>query len=496
MLGLLSIVIFLPAVVALPTLLLGRRNQKTARLLGLAGALAAFLVSMVILATYPLGSSGSGFHMVEKASWASSFGMNYVVAIDGISLPLLLIATSLTLLATAGSWDLINTRQGEYYALLLLLETGIIGVFTSLNLILFYVFWEIVLVPMFFLIGIWGGPKRKYASMKFLIFTYVGSVFMLFGFLALYIWTGSPSFDYSDLASRVPTLSTSLQIAASIAVSIGFAVKLPIVPFHTWLPDAHVEAPAPVSVLLAGLLLKMGGYGLIRFNLVLFPNANLVLWPIFATIGLITMIYGASVAIVQQDLKRMIALTSINHMGYVLLGAFTAVTISTTIGVSGAVFQMFTHALAIGCLFLMSGYIHEHAGTRNIDELHGLRGKMPQTITLLILASIAAMAVPGLANFISEYQVIQGALNANYLFILAIITPALTVGYFLWMLRRVVMTPGVGPSNDLHMHSLLILAAFLVPLFVLGAYPGPLLNNIINPTVAKLLHPLLAPGGP
>ena len=496
MLGLLSIVIFLPAVVALPTLLLGRRNQKIARLLGLAGALAAFLVSMVILAKYPLGSSGAGFHMIEKASWASSFGMNYVVAIDGISLPLLLIATSLTLLATAGSWDLINTRQGEYFALLLLLETGIIGVFTSLNLILFYVFWEIVLVPMFFLIGIWGGPKRKYASMKFLIFTYVGSVFMLFGFLALYVWTGSPSFDYSDLATRVPSLSTPMQIAASIAIFIGFAVKLPIVPFHTWLPDAHVEAPAPVSVLLAGLLLKMGGYGLIRFNLVLFPGANSTLWPYFAAIGLITMIYGASVAIVQQDLKRMIALTSINHMGYVLLGTFTAVAASTTIGLSGAVFQMFTHALAIGCLFLMSGYIHEHAGTRNIDELHGLRGKMPQTVTLLILASIAAMAVPGLANFISEYQVIQGALNANYLFILAIITPALTVGYFLWMLRRVVMTPGVGPSNDLHLHSLLILLAFLVPLFVLGAYPGPLLNNIINPAITKLFQPVFYAGGP
>ncbi len=494
MLGILTIAIFLPVVMAPPTYLLGRKNRKTARWLGLGATAATFLTSMAILALYPMGSSG--FQMTEKAPWASSFGLNYIVAIDGISLPLLLIATTLSLLAAAGSWDLINTREGEYYALLLLLETGIIGVFTSLNLILFYVFWEIVLVPMFFLIGIWGGPRRRYASMKFLIFTYVGSVFMLFGFLALYAWTRSPSFDYADLARGVSSLTVPMQIAISVTIFIGFAVKLPIVPFHTWLPDAHVEAPAPVSVLLAGLLLKMGGYGLIRFNLVLFPDANAILWPAFATIGLITMVYGASVAIVQQDLKRMIALTSVNHMGYVMLGTFTAVTISTTIGVSGAVFQMFTHALAIGCLFLMSGYIHEHAGTRNIDELHGLRGKMPQTIPLLILASMAAMAVPGLANFISEYQVIQGALTANYIFILSIIAPALTVGYFLWMLRRVVMTPGVGPNSDLHMHSLLILAAFLVPLFVLGAYPGPLLNNIINPAVAKLLHPLLAPGGP
>jgi len=494
LLGIITVAIFLPVVMAVPTYLLGRKNRKVARILGLGAAAATFVVSMVILALYPMGSSG--FQMTETGAWASSFGLNYVVALDGISLPLLLIATTLSLLAAAGSWDLINTREGEYYALILLLETGIIGVFTSLNLILFYVFWEIVLVPMFFLIGIWGGPKRRYASMKFLIFTYVGSVFMLFGFLAFYVWTGSPSFDYSDLAGRVSGLTVPLQIAISIAIFIGFAVKLPIVPFHTWLPDAHVEAPAPVSVLLAGLLLKMGGYGLIRFNLILFPGANAVLWPAFAAIGLITMVYGASVAIVQQDLKRMIALTSINHMGYVMLGAFTAVTISTTIGVSGAVFQMFTHALAIGCLFLMSGYIHEHTGTRNIDELHGLRGKMPQTVTLLILASIAAMAVPGLANFIAEYQVIQGALNANYIFILSIIAPALTVGYFLWMLRRVVMTPGVGPSNDLHLHSLLILLAFLIPLFVLGAYPGPLLNNIINPTVNRLLHPILVPGAP
>jgi len=494
MIGLLTVIIFLPAVAGLVTLLWGRKDAKMARVLGLGSAAAVFILSMTVLGLYSYGIPG--FQMTERADWASSFGMNYVVAIDGISLPLLLIATSLTLLATAGSWDLIKEREPEYYALLLLLETGIIGVFTSLNLILFYVFWEIVLVPMFFLIGIWGGPRKKYASMKFLIFTYVGSVFMLFGFLALYSWTRSPSFDYSDLATRVPNLSVPLQLAAAIAIFIGFAVKLPIVPFHTWLPDAHVEAPAPVSVLLAGLLLKMGGYGLIRFNLALFPGANSILWPYFAAIGLITMVYGASVAIVQQDLKRMIALTSINHMGYVLLGAFTAVAIGTTIGVSGAVFQMFTHALAIGCLFLMSGYIHEHAGTRNIDELHGLRGKMPQTVTLLILASMAAMAVPGLANFISEYQVIQGALTANYIFILSIVAPALTVGYFLWMLRRVVMTPGEGTRSELHLHSLLILAAFLVPLFILGAYPGPLLNNVINPAVSRLMHPIFAPGGP
>ncbi len=476
---------------AVPTYLLGKRNARFAAMTGIGTTAAVFAISILILVVFPYGSQG--FQLRETWDWASSFGLEYKVAVDGISLPLILIATILSLLAAAGSWDLIKTREGEYYALFLLFETGIIGVFTSLNLILFYVFWEIVLIPMFFFIGIWGGPRKKYASMKFLIFTYAGSTIMLFGFLALYAWTGqqgSPSFDYEILVQRIPTLIMPFQLAAAITTFIGFAVKLPIVPFHTWLPDAHVEAPAPVSVLLAGLLLKMGGYGLVRYNLLLFPDAAEILWPYFAAIGLVTMIYGASVAIVARDLKRMIALTSINHMGYVLLGTFSR----TPIGVSGAVFQMFNHALAIGILFLMSGYIHEHAGTRNIDELGGFRGKMPLTATLLIFSSMAAMAVPGLANFISEYQVIQGALQANYFFAIAIVAPALTVGYFLWMLRRVVMTPPTGPPNELQLHSLVILAAFLVPLFILGAYPGPLLSNIINPAVSAALG-LHAVGG-
>jgi NADH-quinone oxidoreductase subunit M len=234
----------------------------------------------------------------------------------------------------------------------------------------------------------------------------------------------------------------------------------------------------------------MGGYGLIRYNLLLFPAADKLLWPVFTAIGLITMVYGASVAFVAQDMKRMIAMTSVNHMGYVLLGTFTL----GSIGVSAAVFQMFAHGLAVGMLFLMSGYIHEHTGTRNINELHGLRGKMPRTTLLLILASMAAMAVPGFANFISEYQVIQGALSVNYLFGFAILAPALTVGYFFWMLRRVVMTPAEGPKNEIQLHSQLILTAFLVPLLVFGIYPAPLLGSAIKPTVDHLLS-VLFPGG-
>ena len=483
MIGLLSIAIFLPAVLAGPTYFLGKRNQNIAKILGLGSTIIVFAISVLVLAVFKYGQPG--FQLTESYPWATTFGLNYVVGIDGISLPLLMIATFLSLLSAAGSWDQITFKHAEYYALFLIFETGIIGVFTSLNLILFYLFWEIVLIPMFFFIGIWGGPRRKYASLKFLIFTYSGSAVMLFGFLALYAWTGASSFDYTVLATKIPTVGIVPQLVIAVTTFVGFAVKLPIFPLHTWLPDAHVEAPAPVSVLLAGLLLKMGGYGLVRYILLLFPSTIHILWPYFTTIGLITMIYGASVALVAKDLKRMIALTSVNHMGYVLLGIFTA----TVAGVSGAVFQMFSHGLAVGMLFLMSGYIHEHTGTRNIDELKGLRGKMPQTVTLLVMASMAAMAVPGFASFISEYLVIQGALSVSYFFALAIIAPALTVGYFLWMLRRVIMTPPVGPTNEIHLHSILILVAFLVPLLIFGVYPPPLLGSVITPTVTSGLHP-------
>ncbi len=476
---------------AIPTLLLGKKRTGIAKIIGIGTTVVVFLISIVIVALFQYGSPG--FQFTDTASWASTFGLDYIVGIDGISLPLLIIATFLCLLAAAGSRDLISLREPEYYALFLLFETGIIGVFTSLNLILFYVFWEVVLIPMFFFIGIWGGPRRKYASLKFLIFTYAGSAIMLFGFVAVYAWTGatgSPSFDYTVLITRTVSLAMPLQVVASLATFVGFAVKLPIFPLHTWLPDAHVEAPAPVSVLLAGLLLKMGGYGLIRYNLLMFPAADKFLWPAYTAIGLITMIYGASVAFVAQDLKRMIAMTSVNHMGYVLLGTFTL----GSLGVSAAVFQMFAHGLAVGMLFLMSGYIHEHTGTRNINELRGLRGKMPTTTALLIFGSMAAMAVPGFANFISEYQIIQGALSVTYLYGLAILAPALTVGYFLWMLRRVAMTPPIGPKNELSTRPLLILTAFLVPLLVFGVYPLPLLASAIRPTVDHALS-VLFPGG-
>jgi len=428
--------------------------------------------------------STPGFQLVETYDWAKDFGLTYVVGVDGISLPLLIITSLLTTLSAAGSWNQITTRVKEYNALLLLFEGAIVGVFTSLNLIAFYVFWELVLIPMFFFIGVWGGPRKRYAAMKFLIMTHVGSILLLLSFISLYVLSTPHSFNFMELTNL--HLPLVVQVLISLGFFIGFGVKLPIFPFHTWLPDAHVEAPAPISVLLAGLLLKMGGYGFIRMNLFLLPEASKFLAPFFIGVAIFTMFYGAIVAMVQQDFKRMVAFTSINHMGYVLLGAFTL----TTVGVSNAVFQMFNHALAIGALFLMSGVIHEHMGTRTIRELTGLSSAMPKTSFLLVLASLAAMGFPGFSNFISEYYVLLAGISVNPFYAIAVLVPGITAGYFVWTLRRVLLSPLAKtlPCREAPWYTLLTLSIFLIPLLMFGLYPAPLLQNVIIPAVMNLPH--------
>ena len=471
--------VLIPIAAAVVVFLISRISEKIARVFALLTSVTTLVLALWIFSNFQL--ERTGFQMIETVPWAQSFGLTFILGIDGISLPLLIISTMLTTIATIGSWREIKFSIGPYYALLLLFEGSIIGVFTSLNLILFYVFWELVLIPMFFFIGVWGGPRRKYAAMKFLVFTHVGSTVMLLGFIALYVFSQPHSFDLLTLSSlRLPFM---LQIPIAVAVFFGFAVKLPVVPFHTWLPDAHVEAPSPISVLLAGLLLKMGGYGFIRVMLGVFPEASRFLSPVLIGLAIITMLYGAIVAMVQQDLKRMIAMTSINHMGYVLLGAFSF----TAMGLSGAVFQMFNHACAIGMLFLMSGVIHHQMGTRTIRELPGLGKVMPSTALLLVLASLGAMGFPSFASFISEYMVILSAIQVNLLRASVVIVPAITAGYFVWMLRRVLMTAPARSltKNEAPVFELLALASFLVPLILLGLYPAPLLA-IIDSTVRSL----------
>jgi len=478
----LSLIIFLPLVGSIFVYLAGFVNEKASKVIAV--AISALTVLLVLLVFFTFNWSTTGFQFVENYEWAKTFGLNYSVGVDGISIPLLIIASFLTTLSAAGSIEQITSKVKEYNSLLLLFEGAVIGVFTSLNLIEFYVFWELVLIPMFFFIGVWGGPRRKYAAMKFLIMTHVGSILILLSFIALYVLSSPHSFDFVTLTNL--HLPLAVQILISIGFFIGFGVKLPLVPFHTWLLDAHVEAPAPISVLLAGVLLKMGGYGFIRMNLFLMPDASKFLAPIFIGFGLLTMFYGAILAIVQQDLKRMIALTSINHMGYVMVGAFTL----TSIGVSGAVFQMFNHACAIGALFLMSGVIHEKMGTRTIRELSGLSRVMPKLSLLLVLASLAAMGLPGFSNFISEFQILLAGISVNVLYAIAVLVPGITAGYFVWMMRRVLLSPSqsVIDRHDASPYTLLVLAAFLIPIILLGFYPAPLLG-IINTAVHQMRLP-------
>ena len=476
---LLSLLIFTPVIGSFIVYLAGIKSEKLCKTLTV--LISTFTVAVTLFIFLTFNWSIPGFQLVEIYDWAKIFGLSYYVGIDGISLPLLLISTFLTTLSAAGSIEQIKSRVKEYSALLLIFEGAILGVFTSLNLIAFYVFWELVLIPMFFFIGVWGGPRKKYAAMKFLIMTHVGSILILLSFISLYVLSSPHTFNFTDLINL--HLPLPLQIMISVGFFIGFGVKLPIVPFHTWLPDAHVEAPAPISVLLAGVLLKMGGYGFIRMNLFLMPEASKYLSPIFIGFGLLTMFYGAIVAVTQQDLKRMIALTSVSHMGYVLLGAFTL----TTVGVSGAVFQMFNHACAIGCLFLMSGVIHEHMGTRTIRELSGLSNQMPKTSFLLVLASLGAMGFPGFSNFISEYTIILAGMSVNPFYAIAVLVPGITAGYFVWTLRRVILSPVAKAmtSREAPYYTLLTLAAFLVPLLILGFAPG-LMLGVIMPAVRAI----------
>ncbi len=409
------------------------------------------------------------YALVERFTWFNFqfFRLDYFLGLDGLSAPLVTVSSLLSILVVIGSRRLIEQREAPYYALLLLFEGSIMGVFTSLNLILFYIFWELVLIPMFLFIGIWGGPRRKYASLKFILFTYAGSTVMLLGFLAVYFGVPVSSFDIPDLSGKIPA---GLQYLPLLTSLIGFGVKLPIVPLHTWLPDAHVEAPAPISVLLAGVLLKMGGYGFLRISLGLFPQASYQYAWVFILIGIVTMFYGAIVAVLARDLKRMIALTSINHMGFVLFGGYATLVSGNPIGYEGAIFQMFTHALAIGALFMLSGYIHEQTGTREIPLLKGLKVTMPRMSALLVLGSGAAMAMPPFASFLAELMVIAGGIYAYPITALTILVPVITSGYFLWMIKRSVLSLPAGKTaeqKDIPRPDALAISVYFIPLVAL-----------------------------
>ncbi len=468
----LSLLIFLPLAASPAIYLITRANKRWGIYASLALGTVVFLISAYVAGkVYASPPQGGQYLFQERYSWINFnfLGLDYLVGVDGLSSPLILLSALLTVLVVYGSRKLIDHHEPAYYALIFLFEGSIMGVFTSLNLIMFYIFWEVVLIPMFFFIGIWGGPRRKYAALKFIIFTYSGSTIMLLGFLYVYLGMTNAgmavSFDIPSLAGKIPM---GLQYLPLLASFIGFAVKLPLVPFHTWLPDAHVEAPAPISVLLAGVLLKMGGYGFLRISLGLFPNASAQFGWVFLALGLFSMFYGALAAILQKDLKKMIAFTSINHMGFVLFGAYATIVSGSLLGVQGAIFMMFVHGLAVGCLFMLSGYIHHQAGTRDIPALKGLGTTMPRTATVLVLASVAAMGLPPFASFLAEFMVIAAGISAYAILAVSVLVPIITAGYFLWMIKRTVLSaPEGSPVHDMEWSDVAAFSVYLIPLVIL-----------------------------
>ncbi len=477
----LSLAIILPLVGSLGIAFLPKGKTKGYKVAALAVSLLTLLLVVVIGTQVDFGQSG--VQLEEVLPWLPQYGVSYHLGVDGLSYPLVFLSALLTVLAVLASWE-VNYRSKAYFSLLMLLEAGLIGVFLALDYILFYIFWEVVLVPMYFLIGIWGGPRKEYAALKFFIYTLFGSVIMLVGILALYFAAGINSFNIIELTQI--TYSSHLQFWVFLAFFIGLAVKVPVFPFHTWLPDAHVEAPTAVSMLLAGILLKMGTYGFFRILLPTLPDASLSFAPILAVLGIINIVYGALAAMGQDDLKKMVAYSSISHMGYVLLG----VAAMTPASLNGAVFQMFSHGIISALLFYSVGLIYERTHTRKISELGGLLVKIPAIGVVLAIAAFASLGLPGFSGFIAEFFVLMGAfVNFRNLVFIGGLGLVLTAAYLLWMMQRVLLgEPRVDWPQfaDLKGLELVAAAPLVITAIVLGVYPA-LLVNLVSPAVSGIL---------
>jgi NADH-quinone oxidoreductase subunit M len=480
----LTLVVFTPLLGVLALLLLPGDNHRAIRWVALLAALASAFFSFVLLG-YETG--GPEFQFREEMEWIPAFGMGYRLGVDGLSVVLVLLTTVLSVVSILYSWDPIKTRVKEYYATMLLLMVGMLGVFVSLDLFLFYVFWEISLIPMYLVIGIWGGPRRIYATVKFVIYTLVGSLLMLVAILAVAIAHGAESgtftFAYEQL--RGFPYADGLQALAFVAFFLAFAIKVPMWPLHTWLPDAHVEAPTAGSILLAAVLLKLGGYGFLRFSLPLLPDAAMEFAPIVIGLSIVAIIYGALVSMVQPDLKKLIAYSSVSHMGFVTLGTF----VFNQQGISGAVFQMVSHGVTTGALFLLVGVIYERTHDRMIAHMGGLNARLPRYAALFGLFTFASIGLPGLSGFVGEFLVVLGAFQySGWVAAAAMFVVILSAVYMLWMFQRVFFTVPSGwmrrwwPSlTDLTRTEWLSLAPLILLVVGLGVFPGPVLGAIELP---------------
>lgn len=483
----LSILTFLPFVGGcLILFFISRDKEELIRRTTFVISLVELVLSIFLVCKFDTNLVGMQF--VERMAWIPAAGIEYLIGVDGISVLVILLTTILTSVSILSSWASIRNRVREYYPLLLFIETAVIGSLVSLDLILFYIFWEVMLIPMFFLIGIWGGENRLYAAMKFFLFTLVGSVLMLVGILAL-------SFEYHELSGNPLTFSilelrtisypVDFQLWGFIAFFIALAIKIPMFPFHTWLPDAHVQAPTAGSIILAGVLLKMGVYGFLRFSLPLFPFASQALAPTIAVLAVIAIVYGAFLAMSQSDMKRLVAYSSISHMGFIMLGVFAF----SQSSLEGAVLQLFNHGITAGALFLCVGLLYDRVHTKQIDDFSGLSKHAPIYVFFFTLFLLASMGVPCLSGFVGEFLILCGAVKNNVGFdgelyrffaVVAVVGVPLSEAYVLWLCQRVTLGHKINPRHsgmpDLNLRECICLLSLAVFVVWIGVYPSPFLK--------------------
>ncbi len=474
----LTVVTFLPLFGAIILLFINGEKQERIKRVALTIAIIDFVISLPLFFLFK--SDSSEFQFVQNVPWIKEFGINYHIGIDGISLFLFLLTSFLTFICILASWN-IKERAKEYMIAMLILETGMLGVFISLDLFLFYVFWELMLIPMYLIIGVWGGPRRIYAAVKFFVYTMAGSVLMLVAILVLYFKYYSVTGEYTFDLLKIYNLDIPLgaQFWLFLAFFFAFAIKVPMFPFHTWLPDAHVEAPTAGSVILAGVLLKMGTYGFVRFSLPLFPYASHQFVPLIAWLAIAGIIYGALVALVQEDLKKLVAYSSVSHLGFVMLGIF----VFNIQGMEGGILKMINHGLSTGALFLIVGMLYERRHTRLIADYGGLAKKMPILAIFFLVMTLSSIGLPGLNGFVGEFLVLVGTFKANKVYaVFAATGVILSACYMLWMFQRVMFNKMTNPENkklkDINKREWALLLPITILVFWIGIYPKPIISRM------------------
>src|SRR5689334_4955067 len=492
--GLLSLLIWLPIAAGIVILFMGSNRLAAVRWVALVASLVTFVASLPLISGFD--SSTFAYQFVEKLPWITAFKSYYALGVDGIAMPLIVLTTLMTIPVIIAAWTVVDQRPAQYYAAFLIMEGLMVGVFSATDALLFYFFWEAMLIPMFLIIGIWGGPRRVYATIKFFLYTFLGSVFMLAALIYMYVKAG----DYSIASFQALPLSIVEQRWIFVAFLLAFAVKVPMWPVHTWLPDAHVEAPTGGSVILAAIMLKMGGYGFLRFSLPITPDASRELDMLMIVLSLVAVVYIGFVALVQQDMKKLIAYSSIMHMGFVTLGAFIAFQVlnnsgsitGAVLGMQGAMVQMISHGLVSGALFLCVGVMYDRVHSREISAYGGVINRMPKFAVFMVLFALANTGLPATSGFVGEFLVILAGFKANFWYaFLAGTSLVLGAAYTLWLVKRVIFGPvanhHVAELTDLNYREFIILGVLALGVLALGLWPAPL-TDVMQATVQHLVQ--------